>query len=52
MSDDASSETPSAGTRAGERAESDNSLRNFTMGVLAVSAVIIALAYFLQTAAA
>lgn len=49
MSDQAPSESPPRGT--GEGTQPDTSLRNFVIGVLAVSAVIIALAYVLQNAA-
>ncbi|HVM14657.1 MAG TPA: hypothetical protein VM287_10040 [Egibacteraceae bacterium] len=47
MSEQASDERPSTG----EGAKSDTSLRNFVIGLLAVSAVVIVLMYLLQTAA-
>ncbi len=51
MNEKASAETSSSGAADRAPAEPDNSLRNFTIGVLAASAVIIVLAYLLQTAA-
>lgn len=51
MSESQTNEAPSPSSATGETAAPDHSLRNFTIGVLAASAVIVALMYFLQTAA-
>lgn len=46
-----SEQAPNDRSSTGEGAQSDNSLRNFVIGLLAASAVVVVLMYLLQNAA-
>lgn len=46
-----SEQAPPEGSSTGRGSQPDNSLRNFVVGLLAVSAVVVVLMYLLQSAA-